>query len=591
MKKVIGTFVSAHGVVDFGRTCVLGQAHIDKVQNTVVSFSLDGEKYFPSKVYIKDNDFDFGGLTARYIRLSFDYVLTVSAGEGYTASPAPQWDALFLTHQPWGGGDGIYSYLISKKDNRRMIVFGDTFYGTLGADLTRLAPLAMPHNSIVYLTGKEPEAEKLEFNVKRGEKNRVASYFVPDNDLSRAGSGAGNLVIYHNPLFHDGWLSAYEDSGNISLTFHFPQKEDLDWVEIENYHLDGDKTHAYEKRGVRRLSLLVADKTIKTILDPYSEEKKTQTVRLSGTAEEVIFVIPAEIGTGNWGGTNGHEALFGLRQVRFHSRTDGYLEDVSASASSEFISDDKHAWFWLQDGLMTDEAYYSLPFVGIPDASQPEGFQFRIEGISLVKVPLKDGRLDTEHISQKATSLYATDNGATLSFGCAVLDNSSRDGFVYIYGNHYKPFDSDKGRRLIVARVKKEDFSDLNKWTYFDGQKFQRDILLCAPLLDHVSTECSITFDGKGYVTVFTIDTQGKEIAYALSPSPYGPFGEARIVYTCPEKVCPHLYQYNAKAHPVLSETGKLLVSYNVNTSDFGENMQYGNCYGPRFLVLEKAGE
>ena len=507
----------------------------------------------------------------------------------YNAVGAPEWDALFVKHQPWGGGDGIYSYSIDKKSDSRLIVFGDTFYGSLGKDLVRLAPVAMPHNSLIYLQGKEPDQSKLTYNVKTGEKGRVQSYFVPQNELSQAGTGAGNLTIYHNRLFNDGWLSAYAPKENIELIFCFRHPETIGFLEIENYHVDGDETHDYEKRGVNQLTIQMGNHEEKIALKPYDSKNPVQTIKISGKVRQVSFIIPSKAGVGNFGGAVADEALFGLRKVRFFSIEDGYLDDVSCSASSEFISNDKHAWFWLQDGIIANDHYYSLPYVGIPDASQPEGFQFRIEGIAFVEVPLLNGKLDTDHINQRATNLYCQENGATYAFGAAVLDNSERDGFVYIYGNYTKPNESDKGRRMIVARVISREFADLNKWRYYDGKTFQRDILACAPILDHVSNECSISYDEDGYVAIFTVDTQGKDIAYAMGKTAYGPFDKPEVVYHCPEKVCPHLYQYNAKAHPALSKKGELLVSYNVNTSDFDENIHFGGCYGPRFFVLRKA--
>ena len=51
------------------------------------------------------------------------------------------------------------------------------------------------------------------------------------------------------------------------------------------------------------------------------------------------------------------------------------------------------------------------------------------------------------------------------------------------------------------------------------------------------------------------------------------------------------MYIYNAKAHPHLSKEGELLVSYNINTSNFSENIQYGRTYGPRFIKLRKESE
>jgi len=263
----------------------------------------------------------------------------------YNAVGAPEWDALFVKHQPWGGGDGIYSYSIDKKSDSRLIVFGDTFYGSLGKDHVRLAPVAMPHNSLIYLQGKEPDESKLTYNVKTGEKGRVQSYFVPQNELSQAGTGAGNLTIYHNRLFNDGWLSAYAPKENIELIFCFRHPETIGFLEIENYHVDGDETHDYEKRGVNQLTIQMGNHEEKIALKPYDSKNPVQTIKISGKVRQVSFIIPSKAGVGNFGGAVADEALFGLRKVRFFSIEDGYLDDVSCSASSEFISNDKHAWF------------------------------------------------------------------------------------------------------------------------------------------------------------------------------------------------------------------------------------------------------
>ena len=40
-----------------------------------------------------------------------------------------------------------------------------------------------------------------------------------------------------------------------------------------------------------------------------------------------------------------------------------------------------------------------------------------------------------------------------------------------------------------------------------------------------------------------------------------------------------------------VSKEGELLVSYNINTSNFSENIQYGRTYGPRFIKLRKESE
>jgi hypothetical protein len=97
----------------------------------------------------------------------------------------------------------------------------------------------------------------------------------------------------------------------------------------------------------------------------------------------------------------------------------------------------------------------------------------------------------------------------------------------------------------------------------------------------------SVHYQDGQYVAVFTYDVQSPYLAYATSPTPWGPFTDPRIIYVAPERG-KRIYQYNAKAHPHLSSTKDgILVSYNQNTASMDENMSDGRIYGPRFLRLK----
>lgn len=97
-------------------------------------------------------------------------------------------------------------------------------------------------------------------------------------------------------------------------------------------------------------------------------------------------------------------------------------------------------------------------------------------------------------------------------------------------------------------------------------------------------------YKGK-YIAVYTKGVQTAHVMYAIGDSPVGPFSEPVEFYTCPETGAAAkggngtLYTYNAKAHPHLSEGGKLLVSYNVNDNYGLAGHTYD--YHPRFLWLD----
>src|SRR3989442_1562311 len=79
-----------------------------------------------------------------------------------------------------------------------------------------------------------------------------------------------------------------------------------------------------------------------------------------------------------------------------------------------------------------------------------------------------------------------------------------------------------------------------------------------------------------------------RDVAGRYGGSPIGPWGSAIPVYHAPEPdIDPaNVYTYNAKGHPHLSRPGEMLISYNVNTFDFNENINNADIYRPRFIRL-----
>ena len=120
------------------------------------------------------------------------------------------------------------------------------------------------------------------------------------------------------------------------------------------------------------------------------------------------------------------------------------------------------------------------------------------------------------------------------------------------------------------------------------------DISKLAPLTDHGNVSCELSvseindktspYYGK-YILVYQDATIGKDVCYRLSSSPFGLFDEKKVLYHCEESTLMNgVSQYNAKAHPVLSRNGSIVVSYNLNESTFGMNGKNGDIYHPRFV-------
>ena len=78
-------------------------------------------------------------------------------------------------------------------------------------------------------------------------------------------------------------------------------------------------------------------------------------------------------------------------------------------------------------------------------------------------------------------------------------------------------------------------------------------------------------------------------VGMRLGSSPAGPFGPIIPVYDCKSSFnAKNIFPYNAKAHPALSKPGELLVSYNVKSFDFHNDvLLYPNLYRPRFIKIK----
>src|SRR5579863_10359902 len=93
------------------------------------------------------------------------------------------------------------------------------------------------------------------------------------------------------------------------------------------------------------------------------------------------------------------------------------------------------------------------------------------------------------------------------------------------------------------------------------------------------------SFDG-GFAAVFTRGGLSPEIVVRQAPRPEGPWGPPAVVHRCPEADWnPKYFCYAAKAHPELASGDReLIVSYAVNSTDFGQAIRDLRIYRPRFV-------
>ncbi|RYY60912.1 MAG: DUF4185 domain-containing protein [Chitinophagaceae bacterium] len=274
-----------------------------------------------------------------------------------------------------------------------------------------------------------------------------------------------------------------------------------------------------------------------------------------------------------------------------------YWDSASGKPKSLYVpatpATGKSDYYWLGDGFVNQEKNNDLYIFGyrirnLPDVKK---FGFHEEGNTLVVVPANATAPFAAKKQLDIPFLQGRSIDTVGSFGAGLLVNTSAagapspDGYLYVYGVR------GKTKEVMVARVKPAQVEEFSEWRFWDGSGWSADVDKVKTIADRASNEMSVTAlpDGR-YLMVFQKDGIGNMVGLRVGTTPYGPFGDIQDVYdvSADLKESKNLFPYNAKAHPVLSAPGELLVSYNINSFDYDNDIRrFPHLYRPRFIRLK----
>lgn len=250
-------------------------------------------------------------------------------------------------------------------------------------------------------------------------------------------------------------------------------------------------------------------------------------------------------------------------------------------------------YYWLGDGFVNHKKNNCVYIFGYRVRTEKSNstFGFKEVGNTLISIPAGSQPPFSDKKQVDIPFFLDKDVDVTGSFGAGVLVNTKEagvvepDGYVYIYGVR------GKNKAVMVARVLPENIEAFNEWTFWNGKEWVKDVASIQPIADRASNELSVTAlpDGR-YAMVFQTDGLGKFVGLRLGSSPAGPFGPIINVYDVSNDLekDKDIFPYNAKAHPVLSKPGELLISYTVNSFDFFNDIKtFPHLYRPRFIRLK----
>ena len=243
-------------------------------------------------------------------------------------------------------------------------------------------------------------------------------------------------------------------------------------------------------------------------------------------------------------------------------------------------------WYWLMDGIaLNDKVYVFALRLETGDGGL---FNFKLIGVNLIKFDAIPGGTISNVVQMDTPLFYSNPPGTNdLAFGQALMPmtiesgNPGADGYIYIYG----PKNSGAGKQLTVGRFLPENIENFSTYEFWNGTQWTNSIEDVAVISNNTSQELSVTpLTENSFLHVYL---SGSKVYVSIGESPIGPFSFPEAIYICPEpEQIPSTFVYNAKAHPNLSEPNELLISYNVNTFDFGDLFNNADTYRPRFITF-----
>ena len=249
-------------------------------------------------------------------------------------------------------------------------------------------------------------------------------------------------------------------------------------------------------------------------------------------------------------------------------------------------------YYWLGDGFFSHAMDSTIYIFAYRIKNVPGGiYPFDDVGLSLIAIP-KGSKPPFTNQRQLDVPFFLKDSKGKgkVVFGISVMPNTKEagallpDGYIYVYGVR------GGNKELLVSRVKADSFESFDSYTFWDGSNWNPDINSAAALTKNISNEMSVSLMDDGRVlAVYQLGGNTSDIVMQVGKTPWGPFQPAKKIWETPE-IYEGLdfYTYNAKAHPHLSKPGELLISYNLNSFNFLEDItRHPYHLRPRFFTFK----
>lgn len=233
-------------------------------------------------------------------------------------------------------------------------------------------------------------------------------------------------------------------------------------------------------------------------------------------------------------------------------------DDGHQSDGKEEVGD---SWYWVNDGTVDGGKLHVFANKYWMFSEQLFGFEWLGNAIATFSLP----RLKLERVRQIVSA-----DGVT--WGSTVVEQGEH---LYVYGN--------KANALMLARARRGDL--LGRWEYWTGDGWSIHYKDSKALFQGIGTAVGIERVDGGYVLT-TFDNRSflpAEIVAYSACSLTGPWHGPSTIYRTPE-TGGNLFTYDVRLHPHEASDGRLMLSYNVNSTVFDDLMRDVRIYRPRFV-------
>lgn len=284
--------------------------------------------------------------------------------------------------------------------------------------------------------------------------------------------------------------------------------------------------------------------------------------------------------------------------------------DIRAAAGPAAADPRKPSWYWLADGVEAPGIAAPNPtgkrrlviflwHVGrTPEDRGVWSFQSVGGALAVVENPRDP---PSEWRARQYRNPHAIggpqageDKSREVSWGCEVLAlPGEHDGstVLHVFGvRQGEGWD----RELVLATVDAARVEEFDAWRFRTAESWSSNLSDAAALAHGMVSEFSIQpleLDGVGrWIMIHSEPFFGAHILVRTADTIFGPWSEPQPVYRVPGVAKNKDYfTYAAKGHPELARPGELLISYVINSHDFGAMFRDADIYRPRFVRVPLA--